>query len=107
MKKVVSVVLMLCLILSLCACSKSDSGSNGGDGKSGSDYKVAMITDSGDITDQSFNQTTYEACKAFCDKNGIAFTYKNTAYALKHKRLYHLPFVLPLISLMQYIYFFV
>ncbi len=29
-------------------------------------YKVAMITDYGDITDQSFNQTTYEACKAFC-----------------------------------------
>ena len=82
MKKVVSVVLMLCLILSLCACSKSDSGnsgSNGGDGKSGSSYKVAMITDSGDITDQSFNQTTYEACKAFCDKNGIAFTYKKPA----------------------------
>ena len=29
------------------------------------DYKVAMITDYGDITDQSFNQTTYEACKEF------------------------------------------
>ena len=31
------------------------------------EYAVAMITDYGDITDQSFNQTTYEACKAFCD----------------------------------------
>lgn len=30
------------------------------------DYKVAMITDYGDITDQSFNQTTYEACKEYC-----------------------------------------
>ena len=28
-----------------------------------------MITDYGDITDQSFNQTTYEACKAFADAN--------------------------------------
>ena len=27
------------------------------------EYAVAMITDYGDITDQSFNQTTYEACK--------------------------------------------
>ena len=27
----------------------------------GETYKIAMITDYGDITDQSFNQTTYEA----------------------------------------------
>ena len=27
------------------------------------EYAVAMITDYGDITDQSFNQTTYEACR--------------------------------------------
>ena len=41
----------------------------------GSDYAVAMITDYGDITDQSFNQTTYEACKAFCEDNGVQFSY--------------------------------
>lgn len=40
-----------------------------------SEYAVAMITDYGDITDQSFNQTTYEACKAFCESNGITFNY--------------------------------
>lgn len=39
------------------------------------DYKVAMVTDYGDITDQSFNQTTYEACKAFTDANGLDFQY--------------------------------
>ena len=38
-------------------------------------YKVAMITDYGDITDQSFNQTTYEACKAFAETNGVGFEY--------------------------------
>ena len=38
-------------------------------------YRVAMVTDYGDITDQSFNQTTYEACKAFCDENGVEFQY--------------------------------
>ena len=42
-------------------------------------YKVAMVTDYGDITDQSFNQTTYEACKAFCEGNGIEFTYYKPA----------------------------
>ena len=42
---------------------------------SAEDMRVAMITDYGDITDQSFNQTTYEACKAFCDNNGLDFQY--------------------------------
>ena len=39
------------------------------------DVKIAMITDYGDITDQSFNQTTYEACKAFAEDNSIEFSY--------------------------------
>ena len=39
------------------------------------DMSVAMVTDYGDITDQSFNQTTYEASKAFCEANEIPFTY--------------------------------
>ena len=39
------------------------------------EYAVAMITDYGDITDQSFNQTTYEACKAFAEANGVDFQY--------------------------------
>ena len=38
-----------------------------------------MITDYGDITDQSFNQTTYEACKAYCEENGIDFKYYKPA----------------------------
>ena len=40
-----------------------------------SDLKIAMITDSGDITDMSFNQTTYEACDAFSKANGLTFQY--------------------------------
>ncbi len=34
-----------------------------------------MITDYGDITDQSFNQTTYEAAKSWSEANGADFTY--------------------------------
>ena len=30
------------------------------------DYSVAMVTDYGDITDESFNQATYEAGKEWC-----------------------------------------
>ena len=36
---------------------------------------IAMVTDSGDITDQSFNQTTYESAKAWAEENGVPFTY--------------------------------
>lgn len=41
-----------------------------------SDYRVCMITDAGDITDQSFNQTTYEASRDYCKAHDIDFTYK-------------------------------
>ena len=44
-------------------------------GEAVSDMTVAMITDYGDITDQSFNQSTYEACKEFCEANNVGFTY--------------------------------
>ena len=40
-----------------------------------SDMKIAMVTDSGDITDQSFNQTTYEACKEWAADNGSDLNY--------------------------------
>ena len=43
------------------------------------DFTVAMITDYGDITDQSFNQTTYEACKDYCEGVGIDFKYYKPA----------------------------
>jgi len=41
--------------------------------------KVAMVTDSGDITDQSFNQTTYQACKAYAEANKLDFQYYKPA----------------------------
>jgi basic membrane protein A len=56
--------------------SQDTPNSNDGDSSANaSDYKVAMITDYGDITDQSFNQTTYEACQTFTQANNLDFTY--------------------------------
>lgn len=55
--------------------AKAEESGGGGEETSGSDISLAMITDSGDITDQSFNQTTYEACKAWAEANGVDFTY--------------------------------
>lgn len=71
-KKVLLVTLLVVAIVASCfaftACNKDKDKGNEG-------VKVAMITDYGDITDQSFNQTTYEACKAYCGANNIKFKY--------------------------------
>ncbi len=88
MKKFFAMMLVLLMVLAaLVGCGGNttpggevkpteNQGEQGGDKPDVSGYKVAMITDYGDITDQSFNQTTYEACKAFCKDNGVEFTYK-------------------------------
>ena len=69
------------MVFALCACgAKTTTAASSTDAAaSNTTYKVAMITDYGDITDQSFNQTTYEACKAFCEKNSVDFTYYKPA----------------------------
>jgi len=72
-KKILAMIMTLVMILSLAACGGEQSEIQGDTPEDG--YKVAMITDFGDITDQSFNQTTYEACKAYCEPNGVDFTY--------------------------------
>ena len=76
-KRVVAMLLAGMMTVSLAACGGgSDSGSDDKkkEGKK-SDMKVAMVTDSGDITDQSFNQTTYEASKAWAEENDVEFNY--------------------------------
>ena len=81
MKKLFTLVLALVLSLSLVACGSTGTttpGSSAGEGGS-ADFSVAMITDYGDITDQSFNQTTYEACKEYCEANGVTFNYYKPA----------------------------
>ena len=101
MKKLFAILLALAMVLSLAACGGNDSGNSGDSGNAGgdsqqqepatpadegedqggeaADIRVAMITDYGDITDQSFNQTTYEASKAWCEANGVEFTYYKPA----------------------------
>lgn len=72
-KKMVAMLLTGVMVLSLAACGQKNK--DGGDSKSNDNMKVAMVTDSGDITDQSFNQTTYETSKAWAEENKVEFTY--------------------------------
>ncbi len=94
MKKILALVLALCMVFALCACGNTPADGNKPAEESKAPeaaesstpaapeapaYKVAMITDYGDITDQSFNQTTYEGCKEFCEANGVEFKYYKPA----------------------------
>ena len=95
MKKILALVLALCMVFALCACGNTPADGNKPAEESkapaaeesnapveepeATTYKVAMITDYGDITDQSFNQTTYEGCKEFCEANGVEFKYYKPA----------------------------
>ena len=72
-KRVIAMLLAGVMALSLTACGGGDSDK--GKKESGKEMKVAMVTDSGDITDQSFNQTTYESGKAWSEDNDVEFTY--------------------------------
>lgn len=74
MKKLISIILAVAMTLccfALVGCGKTENKT---------DSKVAMITDYGDITDESFNQTTWEACKAFCEENNIPVQYFKPAF---------------------------
>lgn len=83
-KRLMAMLLAGMMVFSLTACggggndsSGGEDASSGGDAAadSGSEMQIAMVTDSGDITDQSFNQTTYEASKAWAEANGAEFNY--------------------------------
>lgn len=72
-RKIMAMLLAAAMTGSLAGCG-STQDKNAADA-SEQKMKVAMVTDSGDITDQSFNQMTYEACKAWGKENDIEFNY--------------------------------
>ncbi len=59
MKKFLAMLLIPVVLLTLCACGGNT------EGNSDPEYKIAMVTGLGDITDQSFNQATWEAIEQF------------------------------------------
>ena len=78
MKKILALLLVLAMALSLVACgAKTEEKAPAAEaaGETAAEYKIAMVTDYGDITDQSFNQTTWEACIKFGEDNGVEYKY--------------------------------
>ena len=63
MKKLVSLLLAVVMVLGMMSIASAE------------EAKIAMVTDYGDITDQSFNQTTWEAIQKFSADNGVECKY--------------------------------
>ena len=81
MKKILALLLALVMVLSLAACggnekpaANNEQPANNAETPAATS-KVAMVTDYGDITDQSFNQTTWEAVQQFGKDNGVETKY--------------------------------
>ena len=78
MKKILALLLVLAMALSLVACggkTEEKAPEAAAPAETATEYKIAMVTDYGDITDQSFNQTTWEACIKFGEDNGVEYKY--------------------------------
>ncbi len=86
MKKILALMLAVLMVAGLFAgCAESNNGTtnnNNGTTAGGNTTgtttitdKIAMVTDYGDITDQSFNQTTWEAVQAFGKANNVEVKY--------------------------------
>ena len=63
MKKLYYILLVMFCVLSLISCGNTE------------EYEIALITDYGTITDQSFNQATWEAIKSYAESNGKTYSY--------------------------------
>ena len=72
MKKFIALLLALVMVMGLVACGAKEEAAPEA---SAEEYKIAMVTDYGDITDQSFNQTTWEACVKFGEDNNYEVKY--------------------------------
>ncbi|MBO4278910.1 MAG: hypothetical protein J5891_03770 [Spirochaetales bacterium] len=64
MKKLFVVLMVLAVAFTAFAQSGAETAKS-------DEVKIAMVTDYGDITDQSFNQTTYEACRDYAAAQGL------------------------------------
>jgi basic membrane protein A len=104
-KKVIAAVLAATMAVSMTACGSSSSTGDSASDSSTSDEatddtsaadegttdksseKIAMITDSGDITDESFNQITWETVCDYGDTNGVEYEYYKPAEDTDEERI--------------------
>ncbi len=88
-KKFLATMMMAVMAVSMTACGSSTGNSNKDDGKkpevtkgadhtdtdTKSDVKISMVTDTGGVNDQSFNQSSWVGLQELKDKTGANVTY--------------------------------
>ncbi len=81
MKKLLTVLLAFFMVFALVGCSSSsDEGEDTADDSTADEgYKIAVVTDVGQLNDGGFNQGTYEGAVAFAEANGYSYKYYQPA----------------------------
>lgn len=87
-KKLLAMMMMAVMAVSVTACgSNNNSGNGSGEGsktegtatpdnsESKSDFKASMVTDTGGVNDQSFNQSAWEGLNQLKDEAGVEVSY--------------------------------
>ena len=96
MKKFLTLLLILTMVFTFAACGGNED-TTGGDGDAvvnydaipdnceseDGTYQIAMVTDVGQLKDGSFNQFTWNGCKAYASENGKTYKYYQPANADK------------------------
>jgi len=90
MKKLLSVLLILVMIFTFAACGSKDDSTGTGDKidydaipdtceSDDGTYAIAMVTDVGQLKDGSFNQFTWNGCKAYASEHELTYKYYQPA----------------------------
>jgi len=79
MKKLLTVLLVLAMVLTLGACGSKKADDAAAEPAKEEGYKIAVVTDVGQLNDGGFNQFTYEGAKQFAEEKGYTYKYYQPA----------------------------
>ena len=81
MKKLLSLLLAVFMVFALVGCAGSSDSADAGDDAAVAEegYKIAVVTDVGQVNDGGFNEFSYEGAKSFAEAHGYTYKYYQPA----------------------------